>query len=398
MARSEALLLTYQNLDARTQDFYASLKTSPERFGRFAASPAGEIAHALFDGRVKLPPQEIDRANRIVFALLSNPRFISWSRDYQRRLLKDIGRKALTARTRHDAKRTLFQMLGKRRIFLDFAKGMKDFGDEELFYAMGLKAPGVDLGSIFQPDGEVDVTFVLIQSVVVFVQTIVTVDQTFAVHQGTVTENRADVHGVSHADVFFINDHVMFTSHDFFVDHSAHVDSDTTSTSDATSSVEADSGSAADSDAKADVDTGADADADAEADADMGSDADADAEAEAGSDADAEASSDAAGSSSASQASSEAGSSADAKADAGSAADSASDAAGSEASADSGSEADADSGSEADASAFGRLFGMSRWELQQFAAVVAQAVSLHAERLRSAGALTSAAPLNRKER
>ena len=45
----------------------------------------------------------------------------------------------------------------------------------------------------------------------------------------------------------------------------------------------------------------------------------------------------------------------------------------------------------------GERIGMSRWELQQFAAVVAQAVSLHADRLRDAGALTGAAPINRTE-
>jgi len=81
MARSDLLLLNYDHLDTRTEAYFASLKASPERFGRFAASPAGEIAHAVFGGKAKIPPQEIDRANRIVFALLSNPRFIAWTRN-----------------------------------------------------------------------------------------------------------------------------------------------------------------------------------------------------------------------------------------------------------------------------------------------------------------------------
>lgn len=359
MPRSDLLLLNYDLLDSKTESYFDALKGSPERFGRFMADPAGELTAALFEGKAKVPPQEIDRANRIVFALLSNPRFIAWARDYQRSLIAEVGRQALAAPTRRDAKRTLFQALGKRRIFLDFARGLKDFGDEQLFYAMGLKTPGAAPSLIFDPEGqEQDTTFVLVQSLIVFVQSSIVVDQNFAVHQDTVTENQADAHGVSHVDVFFVNDHVLFTTHDFFVDNSAQAD------------VRVNAATQADANSSVDVAT------------EIG--ASTDVHANAGSDVTLAAAS-----------------AAEAQAEAGSAAHAATDASAEGPGLDARAEARFDVGmhlaSDADASALTRLFGMSRWELQQFAAVVAQAASLHADRLRAAGALTDPAPLQRAE-
>ena len=89
---------------------FEKLDTDERARQRFIQDPSGLLSERVF--QEKLPPQRASEANRLLFAVLSNERFLGWLDAYATR---NQGRK-----------------VSKDEFNQDFAKALLEFGDHEL--------------------------------------------------------------------------------------------------------------------------------------------------------------------------------------------------------------------------------------------------------------------------
>ena len=220
MANTDLLVFDYEKLDERSIHLFDQLKRSEVLRAEFISNPAGVLGREVLQGRKLTSPLEIDQANRLLFSLLSNPRFWVWAGRYQRRIWAELRRANIKGRTPAEVKRLALLILSKRRIYHDLAVGMREFGDAELYRAL-IPADGVyqNIGSITYDGPDPGPTALLVTNVAIFVQVAIFIDAYFVNHTQATTD--APAQGVTHADVFLVNDHVLFTVHDFFFSHDA---------------------------------------------------------------------------------------------------------------------------------------------------------------------------------
>jgi hypothetical protein len=311
----------------------------------FVGNPAAVINERIFGGRA-FRAGDIDRANRIVYALLSNPKFMLWARNYQRSLYREVRRRS-AGKTPQEQKKLMFLLLERRQLFRDLAKGLKEFGDPELFRALigsGILEGEASLEGALAGAAS-DVPRVVISTAFLLIEMAVSVDQVLAVHQSgdedvtTVLNQEAEIWCVldcSPVLLFQADSQLTVVGTESQVAVAADADSQSAAQADAATQAASSSESAA----QADSSSAADASSDTTAQADSSSDSSADT------------------------------------------------------SSDSAAQADSGVGTEAGASGFGALFGLSRVELQQFASLLAVQVETFARQVRETGVLMGDLPLD----
>ena len=75
MSNINRLILNYDNLSQKTNALFEELRTSRAKQALFITDPATVISHRILDGKKLTTAAEIDLVNRLLFALLSNPKF-----------------------------------------------------------------------------------------------------------------------------------------------------------------------------------------------------------------------------------------------------------------------------------------------------------------------------------
>jgi hypothetical protein len=135
MGADDLLILDYDEFASGVEKLYHELDSSPAFREYFSSNPASALHHTLFPEREPIDESLISYGNRLLFALLSNPKFERWSRDYSVKL---------EARFRvSDDPETLKQAvlgLDREELYRDVVSGIQENGDLETFYAL-LTAP-----------------------------------------------------------------------------------------------------------------------------------------------------------------------------------------------------------------------------------------------------------------
>src|SRR5262245_60096898 len=86
MRSEDLLILGYDGFSERTAHFFRGLNESRALQELFLRDPAGTLsAEVLPPGKMPAAAR-LNQANRILFSLLSNPNFTSWSEQYQKGL------------------------------------------------------------------------------------------------------------------------------------------------------------------------------------------------------------------------------------------------------------------------------------------------------------------------
>lgn len=126
---TELLVLRYKGLEDRLQKLFTDLETNRAFQQEFVANPAG----ILHDRVLQLPdrPSDADltRANRLLFALLSNPGFMSWATEWQ-------NKHADAVTVSEGADPTLTVNLDRDELFRELAEAIWEHGDREALSAI----------------------------------------------------------------------------------------------------------------------------------------------------------------------------------------------------------------------------------------------------------------------
>ena len=348
MSEIVRLVLNYHDLAKKTENLYEELRRSQAKRELFVRDPAAVLSARVFDGKDLKRPARLDATNRVIFSLLSNPKFFAWARAYEQRIFRELSKAGIRKDTAEN-RRKAYLILGRRRIFRDMAEGLAKYGDPELFRSL----IAVDQASLFAQVDDGD-----------FVPHIAFIDSIFAINTGVAINNVFILHNSIFTD----------TKSGVFLYHEQQ------STSVSTTSLQADSQADAQADSQAQAETEAVAQSELKAATES--------EAEAGFQSSVESE---AGSQTESGSESQAGSESGAE----SAADSASES-GAESGSDTGSESGAESGSDSETGtegALGGIYGLSRVELQQFASMLVAGMATYASSLRDSGALLKDGPI-----
>lgn len=141
MRADELLVLDYNGFGRRLARLFAGLAGSEDRRMLFLRDPTGTLAATLFNDFGPIPLGQIQFANRILFSLLSNKKFLAWAGKYQQSLEKEA--KKSTGQDNVDiALRQYLIDLDRRVLLQDFTEAAAQFADQELMLAMMSPPPG----------------------------------------------------------------------------------------------------------------------------------------------------------------------------------------------------------------------------------------------------------------
>lgn len=102
----------------------------------FLLDPTGFLVTRLHDtAAARIPRRQLNGANRFLFSVMSNEKFLGWIKSYQEQTLENLQADPLA-------------VIDKEKVRVDLAKAMLEFGDPEIISAI---LPG-NLGVRYDPD------------------------------------------------------------------------------------------------------------------------------------------------------------------------------------------------------------------------------------------------------
>jgi len=100
----------------------------------FLADPTGVLIKMLFPGQ-EYSTMEINAANRLLFSMLSNQKFMEWAKSHQEKMARDA-LEATKIKDPDEAMRVFTGLFDKRKAFVDILHGLKETMDVEIIGAL----------------------------------------------------------------------------------------------------------------------------------------------------------------------------------------------------------------------------------------------------------------------
>ena len=135
MAKSELLILEYGGFSESAKTFIEQLATSEEAQARFLDDPNGTLSEDMFPTIQRVSKAEIGQANRLLFALLRNQRFMTWAHEWQERNLESVARVNVTEQV-PDSGDYLAVNIDKQQLYEDVAGAISEFADRDTMQAL----------------------------------------------------------------------------------------------------------------------------------------------------------------------------------------------------------------------------------------------------------------------
>lgn len=133
MTADDLLVLGYDGFSKRLKAFYATLGDSAAHRELFIKDPTRTLHAGLFADFPELGEGEINQANRVLFALLSNKGFMRWAGEYQKRLDREM---RAGAKKGGGDLRAYAVTMDRQKIYEDFVEGALKHVDHEMLYAI----------------------------------------------------------------------------------------------------------------------------------------------------------------------------------------------------------------------------------------------------------------------
>lgn len=133
MRSDDLLVLRYDDLSARSTAFYQKLAESPAFRALFLKDPAGTASAMLLPDDEQPPPGQIRRANRLLFALLSNPGFMEWAAGFQSGLRERVGAEDLPEAER---RKLAAVTLDRAAVYREIIDAMVEHMDAEMLASL----------------------------------------------------------------------------------------------------------------------------------------------------------------------------------------------------------------------------------------------------------------------
>jgi len=149
MRAEELLILNYRGYSPRLEGLFQKLHTAPSFREIFVKDPAGVFAKEAFPEH-NLSPGQINQGNRLLFSLLSNPKFMEWRKRFEEKIqeqVKEAGEKENPA----EAARRLIARRDRSQVYKGIAQASLEFIDLAIIHSGRIIDPdSIDLA--LQPD------------------------------------------------------------------------------------------------------------------------------------------------------------------------------------------------------------------------------------------------------
>lgn len=131
IAADDMLVLRYERFAERAEAFFGLISSSAAFREVFLRDPAGTLSETILVGEGALSSVDINQANRLLFALLSNGGFMEWARTYGQGF--DEGSGAGPAADLDDTERMKLRAvtLDRNQMFADLVRAIADNPDFE---------------------------------------------------------------------------------------------------------------------------------------------------------------------------------------------------------------------------------------------------------------------------
>jgi hypothetical protein len=130
LSASDFLILNIDDFGANVQRFFKTLEQSDAHKQLFVSDPSGVITKMLLPD-VPFSESTINDANRILYSMLSNAKFMKWANEYQQKLY-DEALETTKIKDPDEAMKIMTALFDKRKIYADLVQGLIDSGDKEI--------------------------------------------------------------------------------------------------------------------------------------------------------------------------------------------------------------------------------------------------------------------------
>ncbi|MFH9871607.1 hypothetical protein ACH4NT_36720 [Streptomyces lydicus] len=196
MGANDLLILRAADLDARLTALGDKLVSDRSFRELYVNDPARVILKSVFPDQ-SVPAAEVNRGNRLLYALLSNERFTTWAQQYSTELVQKANEVTRESNP-EKALREYLAVTDRENIHREVAMAVAEFADPELIAALTWRPDPESIGVTRVADVAVDIE-VLIYAVAVaavFAVAVAAVFAAAAVAESEVGVSRIDVQRV----------------------------------------------------------------------------------------------------------------------------------------------------------------------------------------------------------
>jgi hypothetical protein len=129
-AADELLVFKYDAFKYGLARLYDALSTSEAHREAFIRNPADYLTSSLLPESDSLTRAQLSSANRLIFALLSNPHFMDWAREFQSEIRTNV-QAATSVEDEEERLRLMTVLLDRTEVRRRMAEGIRDHGDIE---------------------------------------------------------------------------------------------------------------------------------------------------------------------------------------------------------------------------------------------------------------------------
>ncbi|MGX1913635.1 hypothetical protein ACWIID_33050 [Streptomyces phaeochromogenes] len=196
MGVNDLLILRAADLDARLTALGDKLGSDRTFRELYVNDPARVILKSVFPDQ-SVPAAEVNRGNRLLYALLSNERFTTWAQQYSAELVQ----KANEVTRESDPEKALREYLAvtdREKIHREVATAVAGLADKELIAALTWRPDPESIGVTRVADVAVDVEVLIyaVAAVAVFVAAVAAVALAESATQAEIGVSRIDVQRV----------------------------------------------------------------------------------------------------------------------------------------------------------------------------------------------------------
>jgi hypothetical protein len=154
MGANTLLVLNMPGFKERVSALEERLTSDSSLRELFVRDPANVILKTVFPDE-NVPSAEVTRGNRLLFALLTNEKFMAWAENYQKSLVEKAIR-ATKLTDPNDALRTYLAVVDRSAIHRDVAEAVAQTADTEVIAAFTWR-PDFDASQVPGPRGSIAV-------------------------------------------------------------------------------------------------------------------------------------------------------------------------------------------------------------------------------------------------
>ena len=133
--------MNYSGFSRHVTTLFSRLDSSPSLREAFIQNPSGIMTQLVFPGYRQPSIAQVNQANRLLFSLLSNPRFMDWANRFQENLDEQVREIRRDVEDEAEAIKLLTARLDRTVLYRELMQAVQERGDLELLYSLMVRSP-----------------------------------------------------------------------------------------------------------------------------------------------------------------------------------------------------------------------------------------------------------------